>query len=82
MNVYIRRAEHVKKRRHTNFHSGSSVDIKEFKKTSFGRNSAQWEEGGKKRVCEVGQFLTDVSLISSTSAVLSLVAFTCFPKSS
>ncbi len=27
MNVYIRLAEHVKKRRHTNFHSGSSVDV-------------------------------------------------------
>ncbi len=27
MNVYIRRAEHVKKRRHKNFHSGSSVDV-------------------------------------------------------
>ncbi len=27
MNVYIGRAEHVKKRRHKNFHSGSSVDV-------------------------------------------------------
>ncbi len=27
MKVYIRREEHVKKRRHTNFHSGSSVDV-------------------------------------------------------
>ncbi len=27
MNVYIRSAEHVKKIRHKNFHSGSSVDI-------------------------------------------------------
>ncbi len=27
MNVYIRRSEHVKKRHHKNFHSGSSVDI-------------------------------------------------------
>ncbi len=27
MKVYIRCAEHVKKRRHKNFHSGSSVDV-------------------------------------------------------
>ncbi len=27
MDVYIRCAEHVKKRRHKNFHSGSSVDV-------------------------------------------------------
>ncbi len=27
MNVYIGRSEHVKKRSHKNFHSGSSVDV-------------------------------------------------------
>ena len=48
MNVYIGRAENVKKRRHKNFHSGSSVDVfstsdfcdKDVEKMSFGHNFA------------------------------------------
>ncbi len=45
MNVYIRRAEHVKKKRHKNFWllSGRLFNVcKDFNKTSFGRNFAQW----------------------------------------